>query len=308
MKKFIYKLLWLLVPVLILAVSLEVLTRKIPNDYSLKSSFLDTHASSINTIILGSSHSLYGINPAYFDNSTFNASHVSQSLDFDLEILKKYQDSLTRLRAIVLPISYFTLFSRLEEGPESWRIKNYVIYYGINDLPKINNYFEITSNRFRNTLKRIYRYYILGESDVTCTKLGWGTTYKSSNAKNLGSTGFGAAKRHTKFGSDHYYTILAENIALLDKIINWCESRNIKVLLLLPPAYETYRVNLNQEQLKTTVASCEKIVQFRNNCKYLNLIDSTLFKEDDFYDADHLSEIGAKKLSTIIHQIIDDWQ
>lgn len=307
MKRFIYKILLIISPLLLIAFILEVLTRKIPNDYSLKSNTLDTYASSINTIILGSSHSLYGINPAYFNNNTFNASHVSQSLNFDLEILKKYQDSLTCLRTIVLPISYFTLFTRLEDGPEAWRIKNYIIYYGITKLSKINNYFEITSNQFRNILKRIYGYYILSESNITCTMQGWGTTYKSSNFNNLAPTGVGAASRHTKFGSDGYQEILEKNVLLLKKIILWCESRNIKVLLFLPPAYQTYRNNLNREQLKLTVSKCEELVKHKNNCKYINMINHPMFKEEDYYDADHLSEIGAKKLSLMINQIIVDW-
>jgi len=41
-----------------------------------------------------------------------------------------------------------------------------------------------------------------------------------------------------------------------------------------------------------------------NNCSYINLFESEKFKVDDFYDSDHLSEIGAEKLSKFLNEQI----
>lgn len=51
--------------------------------------------------------------------------------------------------------------------------------------------------------------------------------------------------------------------------------------------------------------SVSELASSHNNCDYYNLIDDSNFIEKDFYDADHLSEIGAKKLSKLISSKIE---
>ena len=83
------KTIYISLPILVVAILMEILLRNMPNDYLFKKKYLDEHSSEIQTLILGSSHSFYGIDPAYFNSKTFNASHVSQTLNYDLEIFQK---------------------------------------------------------------------------------------------------------------------------------------------------------------------------------------------------------------------------
>ncbi|WP_396198942.1 hypothetical protein [Flavobacterium sp.] len=107
MKKFWLHILKIIVPIFIFFLVLEIALQKIPNDYQLKKSYLDQNASKINTLILGSSHTYFGINPEYFSKQTFNAAYVSQTLDLDKELLHHYKDKLTNLETVIIPISYF---------------------------------------------------------------------------------------------------------------------------------------------------------------------------------------------------------
>lgn len=310
MKRFVIKTIYISLPILVVAILMEILLRNTPNDYLFKKQYLDKHSSEIETLILGSSHSFYGFNPEYFSSNTFNASHISQSLNYDFEILKKYQDQFKNLKTIILPISYFTLFGKLEAGSESWRVKNYIIYYDLNTSKSLINYSEVLSNRINVNIKRIASYYVLGNSTISCTDLGWGTRYNSKNARDLAETGKTAAKRHTRddINSNKYQEIFKDNILILKSIIEWCKKNNVKVLLLTPPAFETYRQNLNSEQLNTTINTTSGICSKYDNCIYLNLLSDTNFVSRDFYDADHLSEIGAKKLSELINEKIVEWK
>jgi len=310
MKQFLIKVIIISLPILVVAISMEFLLRNTPNDYLFKKQYLDKNSSKIETLILGSSHSFYGFNPEYFRSNTFNASHISQSLNFDFEILKKYQDKFLNLKTIVLPISYFTLFGKLEAGSESWRVKNYIIYYGLNSSKSLVDYSEVLSNRINVNIKRIESYYLFGNSTISCTDLGWGTSYNSKNARDLAETGKTAAKRHTRedINSDKYQEIFNDNILILNSIIEWCKKNNVNVLLLTPPAFETYRQNLNPEQLNTTINTTSGICSKYDNCIYLNLLSDTNFVATDFFDADHLSEIGAKKLSVLINERINKWK
>lgn len=304
MRRFLVKTLLFSLPILLIATLMEILLQNIPNDYVVKKQYLDKHSSEIETLILGSSHSFYGIDPSFFSSNTFNASFVSQTLDYDYEILKAYQAKLTSLKTIVLPISVFSLFFDLEKSPEAWRQKNYIIYYKFSTGKSFKEHSEVLGGRTKVNLLRIISYYIKRNPTVASSPLGWGRNYTSITSKNLEKTGKSAALRHSgDFGlkdSVEMANIFKKNLTILDSIVNWSSKRNIKLLLLTPPAYISYRQNLNQRQLNLTTETVEKIVAGNSNCVYLNLLSDSDFVAKDFYDADHLSEIGAKKLSKLI--------
>lgn len=309
MKKFVLKAIAFSFPIIVGIFVLELLLRNIPNEYLFKKQYLDQHSSKIETLILGSSHSYYGLDPKYFSTNTFNASHVSQSLNYDFEILKKYQNKFNNLKTIVLPISYFSLFAKLETGSESWRIKNYMIYYDMNTSKSIINYSEILSNKSNVNLKRIISYYLAGNSTISCSKLGWGTSYNSANSKDLNETGKISAIRHTRenINSKMHQKAFQENLLLIDSILQWADKNDINILLFTPPAFETYRKNLSSEQLQLTINTTRDICSKYKSCDYEFLLSDSRFQTEDFYDGDHLSEIGAKKLSILINDEINDF-
>lgn len=298
MKKFLFHLLKIILPILFFFLVLEIAIRKIPNDYQLKKAYLDENAAEINTLILGSSHTFYGINPEYFSKKTFNAAYVSQSLDLDYEILKKYNSELKKLKTIVIPISYFSLFETLESDVEKWRIKNYVMYYGIENNYQFTANFETLNNDIKENVKKTIKHYILNTSFITTSNLGWGTNFNSKNKKQL--KGEVTAKKHTAKNFDLY----KENLNTLHKIITLCKKNNAKVIFITTPTHESYYRNLNKMQLEKTTKTILDLVNKNSNCVYLNLLNSESFSSEDFYDADHLNEMGAKKLSLYLNKSI----
>ncbi len=305
MKHFLRKTIYFLLPILFIGIILEVLLWQIPNDYKFKKEFLDKNTAEIETFILGSSHSFYGLNPLFFEDKAFNGSHVSQSLYYDFQILMKYEENLKNLNTIILPISYFSLYQNLGEGKEGWRTKKYLQSYNIGISNSILDYSEIFTNQMNNNVKKLYSYYIKKAPQITCSNFGWGTNYSSKKARDLNKTGKSASERHTKnISSDKYQHFFEDNINTLDSIIEWCESKGIKVLVFTPPAYETYRQNLNKDQLDITIRTAEEICSKYKKCSYINFLYDDNFIAEDYFDADHLSEIGAKKLSLLINKII----
>lgn len=292
MKNFVKYTSLFLFPIIVLGLLSEVLIRRIPNDYEYKKSYLDHHASEVNVLFLGSSHVYYGIDPKYI-KSSFNASYISQSFDYDLGILKKYENQWTHLKYIVVPIDYFSFYGRLENSPEAWRAKNYRIYYDINNDHKIFNSAELLSNKLDINLHRLYNYYLKGEDDISCSKLGWGSSYKAINHKDLIKSGATAATRHTAKNNLQYLT----NLHLLDSIISFAERKHIKILLFTSPAYKSYVSHLSKSQLNGTFSAIKKLNGAHTSMKYYNLLQDTTFRAQDFYDGDHLNEFGAKKLS-----------
>lgn len=297
MKKFLFHILKIILPILLFLLVLEIAMRKIPNDYELKKEYLDKNASEIKTLIFGSSHTFYGINPEYFSKKTFNAAYVSQSLDFDYTILKSYESRLKNLKTVIIPISYFSLFETLETDIEKWRIKNYVLYYGFQIETNLNNKYEIFNSDIKSNLKKVIKHYALGKSFVTSSKLGWGTDFNSKNKRKF--EGEYTAKKHTVKNFDLY----DDNLKTLQDFITFCKKKNINIVFITTPTHKSYYSNLNKNQLEKTTKTISDLVENNSNCNYINLLKSNNFTDKDFYDADHLNEIGAKKLSLFLNKL-----
>ncbi|MCK9312270.1 MAG: hypothetical protein M0P26_08345, partial [Bacteroidales bacterium] len=123
-------------------------------------------------------------------------------------------------------------------------------------------------------------------------------------------TGKTAALRHTikDINDKKDQLIYNENVSTLKSLILWCRNRKIKLIIFTPPAFETYRNNLNAKQLGVMINTATTFSSNYGNCRYYNFLSDTTFIAHDFFDADHLSEIGAKKLSNMIHVKILEWE
>jgi len=312
MKKFIFKIIFTITPILLLLVIIEVLYRDIPNVYKYKKKYLDNHSNEIETLILGNSHNYYGINPIYFSKyNTFNASYIVQRTFFDFEILKKYENNFKKLKTVILPIIPMELFfKKIENTGISFNpsIHKYRIYYDLKLPIKYGNYFEVTSKMFRLKigLSDIYNYLVKNKDLMTTTELGWGYNFYSKDAKDLERTGEHMAKQHTdiSYPMNELSTGIKYNIDILESILKWCQKRNIQLFLYTPPIYESYRKKINPNREELAFRSLKEITSKYKICTYTNLYDNLDFNENDYYDADHLSEIGAEKLSKIINKKI----
>ncbi|HOY32873.1 MAG TPA: hypothetical protein PKW80_13425 [Bacteroidales bacterium] len=302
MKKFIPRFILFILPLLLLFVLMEAFLRMIPNDYLLKKKYLDVHAEKIQTLVFGSSHAFRGINPEYFSGKTFNAGYVSQSLKYDYKIFEKYKHQMTALKTVVVPISYFSFVYELEHSIEAWRTKNYVIYYGFQNTASFKYYSELLSNSFKINVTRLVSYYIRGESSISSDSNGYGRLDITKNT-DLERTGKEAAERHTV--KDQAF--VKDNCFYVQSIIEDCRKQGVQVILVTLPAWETYRVLLDSQQLIAMENNANNLSETYRNCIYINLLDDTDFVKNDFHSADHLNDAGAKKLSLKLNDIINQY-
>jgi len=298
MKKFLRVLIIFLVPVLILVAVTEILLRKIPNDYLYKRNYLDQHSKSVKVLFLGNSHVYYGINPEYIHSQSFNAAYVSQSFNYDMYILKRYEDKWDSLQYIVLALDYPSLYGRLEKGTEAWRIKNYTIYYDINSSINAADQTEVCNNNLKMVFTRLSNYYIKKTSAITSSALGWGNDYTAAHKKDLTVTGRAAAQRY------HAYHWLSENMGSLRSITEFAKAKNISLVFFTPPGYTTYVENMDKGKLNEAIHEAIGVTGTYENTIYLNWLNDPSFVAGDYYDADHMNEIGAKKLSLKMDSVL----
>jgi len=301
MKKFFHIFLIFCLPVLVVSGTLELVLRNIPNGYKLKSDYLKTNQKSIKTLLVGSSHILYGINPSLLSEKALNYGNVSQTIDIDYQIINQYINNLEVLETVVIRLSYTTLFEQLVNGDERWRIKDYEIYTDINLDQSFKYHFEILSVKLKNNLKRINDFYIINQNTEFVTIEGWGTNSIRQSSQDIDAVGKLTAEKHT-INDDAIYV---ENYRILEAIVDLCQENEVKVILVTMPAYKSYVQHLNQNQLEMTISAGTFMANKYSNCSYFNFLAHKRFKRSDFLDADHLNSQGAENFSKLIDRLIN---
>ncbi|WP_111308149.1 hypothetical protein [Confluentibacter sediminis] len=311
MKKILLKIFFLSIPIIILGIILEIALRNIPNDYSVKNKYLTEHATEIETLILGSSEATFGLDPKYFISNTFNSSYFAQDLNYDLLILKKFENKLKNLKTIILPISYITLYDNIELDFQSL-LKNYKIYFGIkaNTLSELKYNSELLNTHFSINKGYLYSYYIKRDPNnplIFCTELGW---CKTSSALNKDISDIDAVSLDQAIEDNSTVKknekLISENLSNLNSIINICRKNNINLVLFSAPTYKTYYDKIDKDILINSINSSKDLAKTYEKCIYLDYSKGIGFNSKDYFDGVHLNKIGAKKLSLKLNQVIED--
>lgn len=299
MKKFLTNITLFSIPVFVLAITMEEIARKVPNPYQYKYEWMQEHADSVETLVLGSSHTFYGIRPDYMSSKAFNLANVSQDRIHDEYLLEYWADQYKSLQTIVMPISFSSWFSKgLDKGQENWRCRFYRIYM---DCDAIYPFFSKNNLELSDLgmAKTKIKSYFNNTNDRGCDSLGWGTLYsistKNQKAWKDGSEASAAVKRHTAENWDY----VNENMKGYEQIASYCKKRNIQMIIVTTPCWSSYYDNLDKKQLakmyELTYSFCKKF-----NITYFDYLKDTRFVADDFYDSNHLSDIGAIKFTKIL--------
>lgn len=280
------------------AITEEYNIRQVPNPYRYKYEWMQKNAEDVEILVFGSSHTFYGIRPKFFENKSFNLANVSQGLRQDLFFLEYWADRYKKLKTVICPISYFSWFGRgLEFGSESYRCRYYKIYMDCNLYPDISWYnLELSDVK---TAKIKMEKYKAHDKDFGCDAYGWGTAYKLSSKNmeiwNDGTEAEATVKRHTTKNWDY----IDQNHAYLKDIAEFCRSRKIQLVLITTPCWHTYYDNLEKEQLSKMYSLTHKL-ENQYKLLYLDYLKDKRFNAEDFYDSNHLSDVGAIKFTKIL--------
>jgi len=303
MKDLILKLILFILPIILIGAGMEILLRKIPNDYLYKKIQLEKHANTVETLILGGSHAYYGIIPDYLESNSFNLAYDSQFLNFDRILLKKYIDSLPNIKNVIIMIAYPTLSHRYNEGDEVYRKFNYFRYYDLDPPPKNwyqKYYFELFRLPFKKNFQRIISY-LRGEEMIHSTVKGWCLEGKKEISKNLEQSALHTAKLLENNSMD-----FTPGLRELNDIFFMCEQRKVKVYLITFPTWEGFRELINMKKFDKMIETCETLADQNKNVEYYNFTDDSRFTREDYYDSDHLNDEGARKFTLIINELIKE--
>lgn len=302
MKRFLECSVGFLLPIFISAVFAEMAIRSVDNPYKYKYQWMQENAEEVEVLVLGSSHTFYGVRPEFLAGNAFSLANVSQDFTHDLYQLKYWANRYKHLKTVIVPISFFSWFSGgLENGSESYRCRFYKIYMDCDLYPDLSLY-NLEISDYRSARRKLDK--LLHEDNAPgVNSRGWGETYKLSSKKveewNNGSEADAAVKRHTAVNYDN----VGKNYQQMKEIAEFCQQRNIQLVLITTPCWASYYENLNQEQLKKMYELTRRL-QHEYQLLYLDYLKDARFVADDFYDSNHLSDVGAEKFTKILNQDI----
>lgn len=295
------RLFWFLLPLLLFWTVLEVGMGRVPNIFSVKRARCFALAPQLDTVILGSSNAFCGINPAYLSGSAFNLAVPSQTHYYDDRIGRIAMARLPRLKRIILPVTYVSLFWQTHESAELWRQYYFRQEWGIpalrpEDRWNIKNWSRValaSPETAFNSLCQGFRKSRATEVDPR----GWNASLVKGDprdllepAARLRVDGHIAMAHQANFGP---------NLGYLEGLIAEAQARHIEVVLVALPVWSSYRAMSRPELWEQTRAALEDLAA-RHGIRFLDYYADPRLRADEFYDSDHLDSAGGIHFTRIL--------
>jgi hypothetical protein len=302
MKRFAYKILLFLLPVLLIFFFLEYSLRNIKSGYNTKRDGLIAQSNDIEILIVGNSHANYGINPQYFNKKAYNMAYVSQTILYDEQLILKYLPVLKNLKYVIISIDYFTLYAGFDETRDFF----YYHYYGIN--LRNRSYFNQNLSYFfyvfspapavKLLLNKAGDFFVNGDTFVN----GW---------QGLDSTEhISLTEKSGKMKAEHFDDVINSSkehnliYSEFESLVQILKEKNITPVIVSAPCYKYVTQYLDNKILKENLSFVKKLKE-KYNLVYLNSLNDTSFKAEDFYDCDHLNKYGSAKYSIQLNNLIN---
>jgi len=305
MKKLLVKGLLFLFPLLLIVAVWEYKLNKVVNSYSKKRTTLEAGLSTMEVLVLGNSHDLYGINPAFFIRKGYNLADVSQSLFYDKSITLKYLAQMPSLKYVFIDVSYFSLWYQLNNDPvENWRDYFYAQFWSI-QYPalkwyNLNLYSKILIYSPREALQYALKDFHVNLAEDISPE-GW------QSISTLGPDNHSPKKTDSLTRTRIKYLdgfcrpeCFKDNLGYLDSLLTQLDKRHIKVFLITTPVTPLFLKYADKRKIAVT-DSVLKVLSHQFSSRYIDYLQDIRFTDPDFEDADHLSPEGAKKLSIMLN-------
>jgi hypothetical protein len=304
MKRFVKYLVLFALPLLALLVAGEWLVRQYPNSYRYKAEWMDAHADSVQTLVMGASHIYYAVIPDLLGADVFNLSNVSQLYEYDWFLLNRYSARLGRLRNLVLVVDDSAPFEdKMENLPEDWhRCIYYRLYMGYNKHSLLSKYgFEMSRlSSFKLKLEPALQYALTGEADLDCDSLGFCCTFDTPEVFDTTVMNIRSVKVIERHRCKDWSRV-ENNRDYLFRIADWCQRRGVRLVLVTTPMWQGFYSKINQQQLDTMYSLADQCVA-RYGAIYKDYMRDPRFQGTDFHDGDHLSRQGAEKFTRILKE------
>ena len=273
---------------------------RLPSQFSMKYKQMSL-LESVDVLVLGSSHTYFGVDASEISSSSYNAALSAQSYKYDFLVLNSLIHRQVKVHCVLLPISSLSRGYDVETGVEQWRKYQYWHRYNLHVFD-LQDYFDIRSYIA-----------IMGDVDalgsLRCIVTG-NVKAQANNVRDDGTAvngdgGISSSMAQTQAAdaaTRHLSSTGTNGEYWFRKIVKLCKSSNSKLILISTPVTREYyqlvstKLKRDQNELYEIAKSINKDVVFRDYSQ------NRSFVYKDFWDCDHLNPTGAKKLGRLIRR------
>ena len=321
MKKFTLKIIMMLFTITIALVPLNLLyhsTNRYVNEHYEISKFLNV-PSSIEFANFGSSHGQLGFYYEENEMNSFNFALSSQTPEYDLMLLKEYIDHFEEGSTLVFPISYFTpyLFPRRHDFEFEVRNKRYYHILSPKNIIEFDVFEQISEKASFLNGRDLINIGAIQHDDLILDEL-----MLSQGNFPLKEWDFGGVKSKLDLQNDAYVrweywtqfraniymnqtgTVSKEIIETYQNIIDICKANNLNpVFVTLPVSSELNNV-VDPIFYPIFVKDMQQMINELGSPIYFDYSHLKPISSNDSYfiDTDHLSKVGAMRMTEIIKQ------
>ncbi len=244
---------------------------------------LDSVASHIETLALGSSHIKYAFNPALYSKKSFCFGTDSQDLFHSAKIYDIYNERLNSLRTLIIGISVFSVGFDVVKTKRRYisDIFQYIFNYKRKGYQPLSHNWKLLRklNKLKIKIRHHYGHFIASPNHKICEHFH----------KRLMSQ----IKENQRYPKQTDFLI---------SIINKASKSNVSIYLLIPPLtkYAKYLAPQYNSLFHDIICFSEKY-----NVPLINFYDSESFQSEDFIDFDHLNRSGAAKFTTLLKNEVE---
>lgn len=242
-------------------------------------------------IITGLSYAEVGIDTNYLKDEVINFALSSQDLYYDYKILEYFmrmEKVKNNIKYVILNLAYYSFDFDLSRTLE--RIRTHRYYPIIKDT---HNYKD------QLLIKLLNKIYNLRWTNEDYVKIN---NYKKNivmgNDKDTIQKGKKYAIYHSKMNNEE---VRKENLEIFEKILELLKQNNISPLILISPVSKNYYEHYDKKRIEEFYSNINVYIK-RDNIKIVDLFDSELFGNSDFWDDSHLNSKGAIKLTKLIEK------
>lgn len=257
-----------------------------PNvEEQLQHSFSKAATRKYDMVILGNSRMFCGVNPDQFSISTFNFSHNNDSynqLYYKLMWLEKKQKKVIN---VILGVDYFQF--GIFADTRNYVYSNYLGKEYDKDYPQKN----YKLSYYKDLIKPEKIRALIDDDNE-----------KHGLKENGQYVRLGTPKNEEFIKRDYKRKSIQEQY--FEKIIQYCQTKNIKVFLVMPPLREAELKNYTPKELLAFDIFLKKYID-NNDVYYFNFSRDENFKWNDFIDFTHLNQQAADKFSNQLNDSIN---
>jgi len=294
MKRFVKYTVFFAVMMLATLLAAELAMRRIPDIYTYKDGWMRRHKGEVETLVLGNSTTLEGVDPSLLPGRAFNLAISAQTLEQDAYLLEHYTP-YPALKVVILPIAENIISPQLEDIPSfRMRAAYYCIHMGYGKHGIFSRYnYEIANLNVCREKVKAYRDLRRRGLSVACDSLGFAPEMLADKQAGWARRGF--ATFTNKLNQDSAINV---NERYLARIVRFCQTNEVQLVLVTPPQW--LEEMPPRDELYRKIDAVGNRLARQPGVTYRNYLRDPRFVADDFFDAAHLNDAGACKFTRII--------